>query len=128
MNELVQFRSKFWLWKMFYESVDDRILSKAISRKFYGKNNSGHRGLTCSKYGTCSETHLFVLKSSKWSFIAVTEWLKKQCLSHDQLKIRPHFLPWVSKNRRYRILNGIDRIGDFLKTIECRSLKFGRRI
>ena len=36
---------------------------------------------------------------------------------HDQLKIRPYFLPWVSKNRRYRILNGIDRIGHFLRKL-----------
>ena len=29
--------------------------------------------------------------------------------THDQLKLRPCFLPWVSKNRRYRILEGIDQ-------------------
>ena len=34
-------------------------------------------------------------------------------LDHDQLKLRPCFLPWVSKNRRYRILKGIDRLADF---------------
>ena len=50
------------------------------------------------------------------------------CLNHDQLKIRPCFLPWVSKNRRYRILKGIDRLCDFLIIIEPRSLKFCRRI
>ena len=53
---------------------------------------------------------------------------KRNYANHDQLKIRPYFLPWDSKNRRYRILNGIDRIGDFLKIIEPRSLQFGRRI
>ena len=47
---------------------------------------------------------------------------------HDQLKIRPYFLPLVSKNRRYRILDGIDQIGDFLKNIEPRSLEFCRHI
>ena len=49
-------------------------------------------------------------------------------LSHDQLKLRPCFLPWVSKNRRYRILKGIIRLCDFFYIIEPRSLKFGRRI
>ena len=28
--------------------------------------------------------------------------MRSSCLSkHDQLKLRPYFLPWVSKNRRY---------------------------
>ena len=34
-------------------------------------------------------------------------------LDHDQLKLRKCFLPWVSKNRRCRILKGIDRLCDF---------------
>ena len=49
-------------------------------------------------------------------------------VNHDQLKLRPYFLPWVSKNRRYRILKGIDWLCHFSYIIEFRSLKFGRRI
>ena len=41
-----------------------------------------------------------ILLCSEGSFLDVE--------NHDQLKIRPYILPLVSKNRRYRILNGID--------------------
>ena len=34
-------------------------------------------------------------------------------VNHDQLNLRPCFLPWVSKNRRYRILKGIDRLSEY---------------
>ena len=34
--------------KISYESVDDKSLSYAMSRKIYEKNNSGHKGLKLS--------------------------------------------------------------------------------
>ena len=78
------------------------------------RNNGDEYGLTFADF--LNEYVDFIDFGFDWYFI------------HDQLNIRPYFLPWVLKNRRYRILNGIDRIGDFLKIIEPRSLKFGRRI
>ena len=75
--------------------------------------------------------NLFRLKNSSNVFVFIII-IIIGCLTgniiHDQLKLRPYFLPWVSKNRRYRILKGIDRLSDFIFIIEPRSLKFCRRI
>ena len=47
---------------------------------------------------------------------------------HDQLKLRPCFLPWVSKNRRYRILKGIDGLCDFFILLNLEAWNLVRRI
>ena len=73
--------------------------------------------------------NLFRLKNSSnvFAFIIIIGCLTGNII-HDQLKLRPCFLPWVSKNRQYRILKGIDRLSDFIFIIKPRSLKFCRRI
>ena len=74
--------------------------------------------------------NLFRLKNSSnvFAFIIIIVGCLTGNIIHDQLKLRPCFLPWVSKNRRCRILKGIDRLSDFIFIIEPRSLKFCRRI
>ena len=51
----------------------------------------------------------YLQKLNKTLYILVNTFV-----NHDQLKLRPCFLPWVWKNRRYRILKEIDRLGFFL--------------
>ena len=74
--------------------------------------------------------NLFRLKNSSnvFAFIIIIIGCLSGNIIHDQLKLLPYFLPWVSKNRRYRILKGIDRLSDFIFIIKPRSLKFCRRI
>ena len=74
--------------------------------------------------------NLFRLKNSSnvFAFIITIIGCLTGNIIDDQLKLRPYFLPWVSKNRRYWILKGIDRLSDFIFIIKPRSLKYCRRI
>ena len=47
--------------------------------------------------------NLFLLKNSSnvFAFIIIIIGCLTGNIIHDQLKLRPYFLPWVSKNRRY---------------------------
>ena len=82
------------------------------------------------KYWRYHVYNLFRLKNSLnvFAFIIIIIGCLTGNIIHDQLKLRPCFLPWVSKNRRYRLLKGIDRLSNFIFVIEPRRLKICRRI
>ena len=128
---LSQFHSMKWIY--FYRMFP--LISRAIDNSRTGldtsKNQCSAPAVTALKnYWRYHVYNLFRLKNSSnvFAFIIIIIGCRTGNIIHDQLKLRPYFLPWVSKNRRYRILKGIDRLSDFIFIIEPRSLKICRRI
>ena len=123
--------SVYW-WNYWYSEIE---ISKVIDNSRTGldtsKNQCSAPAVTALKnYWRYHVYNLFRLKNSSnvFAFIIIIIGCLTGNIIDDQLKLRPYFLPWVSKNRRYRILKGIDRLSDFIFIIKPRSLKFCRRI
>ena len=136
-NDQVHRKNKIWNkpWRVKYHTRAYCPLIRCIDNSRTGldtsKNQCSAPAVTTLKnYWRYHVFNLFRLKNSSnvFAFIIIIIGCVTGNIIHDQLKLRPCFLPWVSKNRRYRILKGIDRLSDFIFIIDPRSLKFCRRM